>query len=50
MTVECGIDFRSEWGYLYCTICKDVSLIGMILDSKELIKEKEMFEEMHKHE
>jgi len=49
MAIECAIDFGNEWGYLYCTVCKDVSLVGMI-NVEDLTKEKVEFEKEHDHD
>ncbi len=49
MAIECAIDFRNEWGYLYCTVCEDISLIGL-MNTRELIEEKKAFEREHYHD
>lgn len=49
MAIECAIDFGNEWGYLYCTVCEDVSLIGMMSDN-EIAREVEAFKKDHEHE
>ena len=49
MAIEYGMDLANEWGYLYCTLCEDVSLVKL-MDIEELDKEKEAFKEEHKHD
>ncbi len=49
MSIECAIDFEYEWGYLYCTVCDDVSLIGM-MSPNEWARELEAFKKEHEHD
>jgi len=48
MPIECELDFKNNWGYIYCDVCEEVSLIGM-MSSEELFKELEKFKEIHDH-
>ena len=48
MPIECGVELKNGWGYIHCTTCDELSLVGN-LNSQELTKEIEAFKKDHDH-